>query len=162
VGLLVAQAAEELHGGVPLLGRRLLILGEDGVDEGVEGAEDGSGRGLGAGVGLGLRVGEDLADLAAGGPGSAGGLADWQSVAVCQSDLGVVVHRQHPCLRSAGPVGDGAYWNGCGWGGSILYSPRHKLRHLSAIARFVERWPNRSYSHAGIRPCRASRSPTTT
>src|SRR5262249_40114042 len=32
----------------------------------------------------------------------------------------VVVHRQHPCLRSPGPAGDGAYWNGCGWGGSIL------------------------------------------
>ena len=37
-----------------------------------------------------------------------------------EANLGVVVHRQHPCLRSLGPPGDGAYWNGCGWGGSIL------------------------------------------
>src|SRR5262249_52229642 len=43
-----------------------------------------------------------------------------------------------------------------------LYPPRHKLRHLSAIICSVERWPNRIYTHAGVRPCRASLSPTTT
>src|SRR5262249_55587697 len=31
-----------------------------------------------------------------------------------------VVHRQHPCLRSTDPLGNGVHWNGCGWGGSIL------------------------------------------
>ena len=44
VAVLVTQAAEELHGGVALLGRRLLVGGKDGVDGGVEGTED-RGRG---------------------------------------------------------------------------------------------------------------------
>src|SRR5262249_8190849 len=43
-----------------------------------------------------------------------------------------------------------------------LYSPRDKLRHLPAIVRVVERWPNRSCSHARIWPCHASLSPRTT
>ena len=50
----------------------------------------------------------------------AGDLANAHAVAMREANLGVVVHRQHPCLRSPGPPGDGAYWNGCGWGGSIL------------------------------------------
>jgi hypothetical protein len=64
VAVLVAQAAVQLHGGMALLGRRLLVRGEDGVDEGVVCAEDrGRGR-LGPGVGAGLGLGEDLPDLA--------------------------------------------------------------------------------------------------
>ena len=42
--VVVTQAAEDLHGGVPLLAWRVLIGGEDGVDEGMKGAQDGSGR----------------------------------------------------------------------------------------------------------------------
>src|SRR5207249_1695822 len=66
VGVLVAQAAVQLHGGVTLLGRGLLIGGEDGVDDGVHGAEDGGGRRLAAGVGPGLGLCEDLSHLGAG------------------------------------------------------------------------------------------------
>src|SRR5262249_49274471 len=55
-----------------------------------------------------------------------------------------------------------AEWQlGC-WALFQVYPPRHKLRHLSAIICAVERGPNRSYTHAGVRPCRASLSPTTT
>src|SRR5262245_3671392 len=43
-----------------------------------------------------------------------------------------------------------------------LYSPRDKLRPWTAIVRVVERWPNRSGSHARIWPCHASLSPRTT
>src|SRR5262249_56781730 len=43
-----------------------------------------------------------------------------------------------------------------------LYSRRHNLRHLPATSACVERWPNRSCSHARNRPCRASPSPRTT
>ena len=50
VGVLVAQTAEDLHGGVPLLGRGVLIGGEDGVDDGVKRAQHGRRRRLGAGV----------------------------------------------------------------------------------------------------------------
>jgi hypothetical protein len=120
VAVLVAQATVQLHGGVTLLGRGLLVIGEDGVDDGVEGAQDRGGGWLAAGAGLGLGTGEDLADLAAGMSEGARAVADRHAVAVRQSDVGVVVHRPHPCLRSVGPLSDGAYWNGCGWGGSIL------------------------------------------
>src|SRR4051794_10887421 len=39
VGVLVAQAAEDLHGGVPLLGRGVRVSGEEGVDGPVKGAQ---------------------------------------------------------------------------------------------------------------------------
>jgi len=61
--VLVAEAAEDLHGGVALLGWRVFIGGEDGVDDGVKGAEDGGRGRLGAGIGLGLGLGEDLPTL---------------------------------------------------------------------------------------------------
>src|SRR5262249_52030554 len=50
VAVVVAQPAKELHGGVPLLGRGALVVGQDGVDDGVKGAEDRRGGRLGAGV----------------------------------------------------------------------------------------------------------------
>ncbi len=42
VVVLVAQAAKDLHGGVPLLGRGVFIRGQDAVDDGVERAEHGA------------------------------------------------------------------------------------------------------------------------
>src|SRR5262249_38145872 len=130
VAMLVAQPAEELHGGGALLWRGGLGLRGGGGGDGGGGAPDGGGPGVGAGgrgggglaagVGLGLGVGEALPDLAAGVAEGAGDLPNAHAVAAREADLGVVVHRQHPCLRSSGPRGDGAYWNGCGWGGSIL------------------------------------------
>src|SRR5262245_40283826 len=118
VAVLVLEAAEDLHGGVPLLGWGLLVLGEDGVDGGVEGAEHGGGRGLLARVGPGLRLLQGLADLAPGVAEGAGDLANASAVAVRATDGAVVVHRQHPCLRCQAP-GEGAYCNRGGCGGSI-------------------------------------------
>ena len=43
VAVLVAEAAEDLGGGVPLLGRGGLVVGEDLVDGRLEGAELGRG-----------------------------------------------------------------------------------------------------------------------
>jgi hypothetical protein len=43
--VLGAQPPEELHGGVALLGRGVLVLGEEGVDDAVERPEDGAGGG---------------------------------------------------------------------------------------------------------------------
>jgi hypothetical protein len=108
VGVLVTPAAEELPGGVPLLGRGLLIGGQEGVDDGVQAAEDGGGWWLGARGGRGLGVGEDLAHLVPGVVEGAGDLVNGHAIAVREADLGVVVHRQHPCLRSLDPAGDGA------------------------------------------------------
>src|SRR5262245_33899737 len=64
VAMLGLQSAEDLHGGVTLLGWRILISEQDGVDNRVEGAEYGSGRQLASRVGLGLYLGECLTDLA--------------------------------------------------------------------------------------------------
>ena len=36
IAVLVAEATEHLHGGVPLLGRGLLVVGQDLVDDGLE------------------------------------------------------------------------------------------------------------------------------
>ena len=105
-----------------LLGRRVFVVGQDPVDDGVQRAEHRRGFRLAARVGFRLRVGEDLANLASGVPEGAGDLANRHAVAMREANLGVVVHRQHPCLRSLGSRGDRAYWNGCGWGGSILHA----------------------------------------
>jgi hypothetical protein len=63
--------------------------------------------GAGSGVGLRLGAAEDFAYLATGVLEGAGDLADRHPVAVRQTNLGVIVRRQQPCLRSRGPVGDG-------------------------------------------------------
>src|SRR5262249_16226045 len=124
VAVLVAQAAVELHGGGALLGRGLLRGGQGGGGGGggrARGRGRGRGRpGVGGGGGAGLGLGEDLPDLAPGVVEGAGDVANAHAVAVRAADVSVLVHRQHPCLRSPGSPGDGAYWNGCGWGGSIL------------------------------------------
>ena len=60
VAVLVAQAAEDLHGGVPLLGRGVLVGGQDWSMSGVERAEDGRAAASSAGVGIGLGCVEDL------------------------------------------------------------------------------------------------------
>ena len=61
--VLVAEAAEHLHGGVSLLGRGLLIVGEDLVDDRPERPQDRSGSLLGPGIGLRLGLGQDLTNL---------------------------------------------------------------------------------------------------
>ena len=43
VAVLVAEAAEDLRGGVPLLGRGLLVVGQDLVDDRLERPQDGRG-----------------------------------------------------------------------------------------------------------------------
>src|SRR5207253_2174915 len=43
VAVLVLEAPKQLHGGVALLGRRLLVVGPDLVDEPHDGTQDGSG-----------------------------------------------------------------------------------------------------------------------
>jgi hypothetical protein len=66
VGVLVAEAAEHLHGGVPLLGGSVLVGGQDLVDDRLKWAEDGGGPLPGLGVGEGLGLAQDLADLVPG------------------------------------------------------------------------------------------------
>src|SRR4051812_32629389 len=81
-----------------------------------KGPRTGAGGGLERVEGLA----EGLADLGARVPEGAGDLADAHAVAVRQTDLGVVFHLQHPCLRRARPFRRSAYCNRGRWGGSIL------------------------------------------
>ncbi len=101
VAVLVAQAAEDLHGGVTLLGRGVLVGGEDGVDDGVEGPKAGAGGGW-AGCRAGVGGGRRLADVVPPEAELPGDLPNAHAVAVRQANVGVVVHRQHPSsLRPA-------------------------------------------------------------
>src|SRR5262249_11763416 len=151
VRVLVAQAAEDLHGGVTLLGRGVLVSGQDVVDNLVKGTQYGRGRRLGARVRGGLWLGEDLADLPPRVAEDPGDLAYAHAVAVREANPGVVVHRQHPCLRSVEPLGDWPYWNGCGWGGSIL------LADPAAGGGSLLRADNQGTPEDGRRARRASR-----
>ena len=54
VAVLVAEATEDLHGGVPLLGRGVLVVGQDLVDERLERPQDRGGSLAGPGVGIRL------------------------------------------------------------------------------------------------------------
>jgi hypothetical protein len=101
--VLVAEAAEQLHGGMPLLRRGVFVLGEDLVDGGVERPEDRGGPGLGPGVGDRLGLAQDAADLGSGVMEGAGDLADGHAIATSPADGAVIVHRKH-ILPSVGVV----------------------------------------------------------
>lgn len=96
VAVLVAEAAEELGGGVPLLRGRLRVGTEDVVDERLERIEKGR-RCRAPGVGPGLGVAEDLADLAARVMEAACQFTDAKLLnGVCPADVCVLVHLDHP------------------------------------------------------------------
>ena len=76
VGVLVAEAAMDLGGGVPLLGRGVLVVGEDAIDDRLDRAEEG---GLPVPVrrGRGLGMAEDMPDGLAGVSELLGRSAGW-------------------------------------------------------------------------------------
>jgi hypothetical protein len=61
IGMLIAEAAMDLGGGVPLLGRSVLVVGEDAVDDRLDRAEEGS-LAVPDHGGLGLGMVEDMPD----------------------------------------------------------------------------------------------------
>ena len=106
VAVLVAEAAMDLGGGVPLLGRGVLVVGEDAVDDRLDRAEEGSlpvpGRG-----GRGLGMVEDMPDGLASVSELPGDLPDGHAIATSPPNRAVVVHREHVLgLR----VGDRSLW----------------------------------------------------
>ena len=103
VAVLVAEAAKHLGGGVPLLGRGLLVVGQDLVDDGLKGAQDGCGAVPGLGERIGLGLGQDLADLVPRVMEHARDRADGHAIAVRPADRSVIIHRKHiPNLRETG------------------------------------------------------------
>src|SRR5689334_2407723 len=81
VAVLVLEATEDLHGGVALLGGRLLVVGQDAVDDRLEGTEDGGGSVPGVRAGPGLAMGQDLPDTPARVSELTGDLPDGEAIA---------------------------------------------------------------------------------
>ena len=62
VAVFVLQATKHLHGGVALLGGRLLVVDQDLVDDRLEGPQDRGGSIPGPGTGIGLAMLQDMPD----------------------------------------------------------------------------------------------------
>jgi hypothetical protein len=93
VAVLVAEAAKDLCGRVPLLGRGGFVVGEDLVDGRLEGTE--LGRGAVAGRRNGLGMLEDLPDRDPGEAELPSDLSDGLAVAARPPNGTVVIHRKH-------------------------------------------------------------------
>jgi hypothetical protein len=103
VAILIAEAAEQLTGGVPLLARGVVIGGEQGVGDHVKGTKDRGGPGLRQSVRLGLRVLQGFADGISSDAELLGDLTNAEAVAMSPPEGREVVHRAHPSsLRPAG------------------------------------------------------------
>src|SRR5512143_703670 len=95
ITVLVAEAAEHLHGSVPLLGRGVLVVGQDLVDDRPERPQDRGGSLVSPGVGSRLGLGEDLTNLPPGVMKRARDLADGHAIASGAANRSVIVHRKH-------------------------------------------------------------------
>src|SRR5512132_3044912 len=95
IAVLVAEATEHLHGGMPLLGRGVLVVGQDLVNDRAERPQDRGGALVSPGVG-GRRGGsEDLTDLASGVMKGARDRSDGHAIASGAANCSVIVHRKH-------------------------------------------------------------------
>src|SRR5512135_3635810 len=94
IAVRVAEAAEHLHGGVPLLGRGLLVVGSDLVDDRAERPQDRGRPLVGPGVGSGPGLGEDLTNLASGVMKGARDRSDGHAIASGAANCSVIVHRK--------------------------------------------------------------------
>jgi hypothetical protein len=101
IALLALEAAAHLHGGVPLLGRGLLVVGEDLVDDRLERPQNRGGPRLAPGVGSRLGLGENPPNLLPRVMKRARDSADGQAIASGTSNRSVIVHRKH-ILTSVG------------------------------------------------------------
>jgi hypothetical protein len=121
VTVFTAKAAKHLLGGVPLLGRGVLVLGQDLVDDRLERPQNGCGAVPGLTSGYGLRLLQDLADLGPRVMESARNLADAHGIAMRSADCSVIVHRKHILdLRGVVFREENHCTRRVLWGGSVL------------------------------------------
>jgi hypothetical protein len=118
--MLITEATMDLCGGVPLLGRGVLVVGEDLLDERLDRAEDGS-LSVPGPDGLGFSVVEDMPDGLACMSELSGDLSDGHAIASSPPNRAIVVHREHVLgLRGViDPCGNVHRTEG-GWGGLLL------------------------------------------
>ena len=114
----------DLGGGVPLLGRGVLVVGEDPVDDRPDRPED-----LGAlhgpwwvAAGCGSAWLEGMPDGLAGVPELPGDLSDGHAIASSPPDRAIVVHREHVLGLRMGDrsLSRNVHRNEGGWGGLFL------------------------------------------
>lgn len=96
ITVLLLQPPPQLLRGVPLLGRRLLIAGQNGVNNGLEWIQN-RGRRFEPDIMLRFRHRQDLADLPPRMMEKTSQLADAEAVdKVCPANTCILVHRDHP------------------------------------------------------------------
>lgn len=101
VTVLVAQPFEDATARMPLLGRRLLIVGKNLLDEMMEAAELGSRRFAEPSKRLRLWVGQNFADLASRMMKRACDGTNAHTIAMGLANACIYVHREHPWLLSS-------------------------------------------------------------
>lgn len=94
IGVLVAEAAMDLGGGVPLLDWSVLVVGEDAIDARLDRAEDRS-LSVANPWGRGLGMAEDMPDHLASVSELSGDHPDGHAIATSPPNRAVVVHREH-------------------------------------------------------------------
>ena len=95
VSVFITEAAKHLLGGVPLLGRGLLVIGQDLVDDRMERTQDGCGTAPGLKGRHRLGLLQDLPDLVPRMMEGARNLADAHAIAMRPANCSVIVHRKH-------------------------------------------------------------------
>jgi len=92
--VLVAKSTHDLSGGVPLLERGVLIIGQNLIDDRLNRAKDGS-RSLPGPRSRRLGIGEDVPDGLSGMSKLSGDLSDRVTITTSPSNRTIVVHRKH-------------------------------------------------------------------
>ena len=121
VAVFGAQAAKHPHGGVPLFGRSVLVVGQDLVDDGMQGSQDGCGSVPGLRVRNRLGLVQDLADPVPRVMERARDLVDGHAIPMRPANGPGIVHRKHILNLSGGWLWSkkATLRGGC-WGGSEL------------------------------------------
>jgi hypothetical protein len=101
IGVLIAEASMDLGGGVPLLVRCVLVVGENAIDDRFDRAEEGSLAVPGRRDGR-LGMVEDMPDGLASVSKLAGDLPDGHAIATSPSNRAIVVHREHVLILRGG------------------------------------------------------------
>ena len=95
VTLLIVEAAVDLGGGVPLLGRGGFVIEEDLIDQRLERPQLGSGPVSGQRLGMGVRMHEGMSDGSSRVTELAGDLPDGHAIAISPPNRAVVVRGNH-------------------------------------------------------------------
>jgi hypothetical protein len=99
--MLIAQPFEDAAARVPLLGRRLFVVGKNLLDDGMKTTELSRWRFAEPGKRLWLGVGQYLADLASRMVKCPGNGPNAHAIAMGLSNACILVHREHPWLLSS-------------------------------------------------------------